>query len=128
MIALRLRLQFVLNNGPEGDMQYYTAFTKEQFSLITWLLKNVGPYRVEPKKISQNEGRADYHQTLLMPIEGCGWRIAEGFRDERPVDRFNAENIADVDYDPVGPYGDWLCVEDDEKALLIKRLGMVSDD
>lgn len=126
MIALRLRVQFVLNNGPDGDQQYYASFTKEQFSLITWLLEHVGPYREEPRKISQDKGQEYQRRTFLLPVEGRGWRIATGFRDEAPVDRY-----ADANYNengiPNGPYGDWLCVDDDAKALLIKRLGLTND-
>lgn len=122
MATFQFKVTYVMHNGPDGDGQYYAYFTKAQLRALTWLLSNVGGYKVAPKYFEETSTANVEPQTAyLLPLEGHGWRIAEGFRYDRPVD-VHLNNFDD-DVHPSGPYGDWLCIEDDNIAMRFARMG-----
>lgn len=122
MGTFKLRLAHVLHNGPDGDGLYYAYFTKAQQQALAWLLDNVSDFKVQPKYFDEPTSRNPDTQTAyFLPLEGQGWRIAEGFQFDRPVDLY-LNNFED-NVNPSGRYGDWLCIEDDNLAMRFARMG-----
>lgn len=124
MATFKLRVSHVLHNGPGGDGLYYVYFTQAQCEALAWLLANVGSYKVQPKYFDDPDSHnPDHKVAYMLPMEGLGWRIAEGFQFDRPVD-VNLNNF-EANITPLGPYGDWLCIDDEDTAMQFARMGFI---
>lgn len=123
MIALNFRMGLVLNNGPEGDDLDYFIFTRKHYDSVCWLLSNVGPYKLKPTVLDNNIRPDNDDEVLaaLLPIEGIGWRIAEGFNLDDPVDKITETSTEK----PHGRFGQWLCIDDQNMAMQLIRNGLL---